>query len=200
MQLHCCMIAQRPACSILRRKRGKLHRCTLGNKPSGHRCLRVGAIRHHHQGRVGRRCRAAQTSTSTSGAMFLRAHPHRSVSIATLLAVRLGQTGRFALPSLVVLSCAPFDTARTTNQVRQRWRERRGSNPARIIRSGARKRGRQPLLSGQTGFHGWRVKAVRRSWPQDGTVVTSRVGSGVGINPIAWHRQRIVREYWIPRN
>src|SRR5450759_3963889 len=116
------------------------------------------------------------------------------------LAVKLGQTGRFALPSLVVSSCAPFDTARTTNQVRQRWRKRRGLNPARVIRSGARKRGRQPLFSGQSGFHGWRVKAVRRSWPQNGTVVTSRVGNGVGINPIAWQRRRIVREYWIPRS
>src|ERR1035438_500836 len=42
LQLRRRVIAQRPARSMRRRKRGKLHRCPLGNKPSSHRCLRVG--------------------------------------------------------------------------------------------------------------------------------------------------------------
>src|ERR1035437_3105078 len=36
--------------------------------------------------------------------------------------------------------------------------------------------------------------------PEDGTVEAKWVRKGVGINPKARHRQRIAREYWIPRS
>ena len=161
IQLRRRVITQRPGRSMRRRKRGKLHRCPLGNKPSSHRCLRVAQL--GTSAKVGTPCcgvavrvAADGTSLTRTSQPFLRRWTRR------------GQRRALSLPTKMaaVSSCAPFDTARTTNQVRQRWRERRGLNPARVIRSGARKRGCQPLFSGQSGFHGWRVKAVRRSWPR----------------------------------
>jgi hypothetical protein len=46
----------------------------------------------HTTTKVGRRCRAAQTSTGTSGAMFWRAQPHGSASFAALAGGEFGAT------------------------------------------------------------------------------------------------------------
>jgi hypothetical protein len=51
-----------------------------------------------HTTKVGRRCRAAQTSTRTSGAMFSRTYPHGSASIAALAGGEIGANRQVCLP------------------------------------------------------------------------------------------------------
>jgi hypothetical protein len=47
-------------------------------------------------------------------------------------------------------------------------------------------------------FHGWRAKALRWSWTQDGTVETNRISRGIGIHPKEWQQRQIGCEYWNP--
>jgi hypothetical protein len=176
------VITQRPARFMRRRKRGKLHHCPSGNKPSSHHPCSADfqvCVPRKHSGLVAgfQTCKLCDSQRLADLEVGDTAGLSRRAGCAT--SRRVWSVGGS-------VKVRPLRHRPNNESGETEMGERRGLNPARVIRSGARKRGRQPLFSGQSGFHGWRVKAVRRSWPQNGTVVTSRVGSGVGINPIAW--------------